>query len=133
MAWASRRAAAGVGARGPSARPRRKASATAGTAGSCRARAAVASRSWSTGPSFLARPRFAHRKRAAFEGLLIEFADRRFRNGAIRVVHERESAGPAGFPVNGENDLGGFADAGKVLSQLCLGRGIRQVAYKQTD
>jgi len=65
--------------------------------------------------------------------LLIETPDRLFGDGAIRVVHKREAARAAGFPVDRDNDLGGFADTRQVLSQLWLVCRVWQVADKQTD
>ena len=43
-------------------------------------------------------------------------ADRRFGDCAIRVINECEASWTAGFPINGENDLGGFANAGKMFA-----------------
>jgi hypothetical protein len=64
---------------------------------------------------------------------LIESPDRLFGDAALRVVDEREAPRPACFPVYGKNDLRRFTDTRQVLSQLCLGRGVRQVADKQTN
>jgi hypothetical protein len=64
---------------------------------------------------------------------LIESPDRLLGHFALSVIHEGESARPAGFPVHRENDLGRCADARQVFPQICLVRGVRQIAYKQTD
>jgi hypothetical protein len=42
---------------------------------------------------------------------LIESADGRFSDGAIRVIDKRETARPSGFPIDGKNYLAGFPDA----------------------
>ena len=77
--------------------------------------AAEAARARRAGGPLLARPRLADRERPPFERLLIEPADRRFGDRAIRVVDEREAARAAGFPIDGKNNLGGFADARQML------------------
>jgi len=48
--------------------------------------------------------------------LLIEAADRRLSDSPVGVIDERETTRAAGFPVNGQDDLGGFPDAGQVLA-----------------
>jgi hypothetical protein len=65
--------------------------------------------------------------------LLVEPADRRFGDRPIGVVDEREAARAAGFTIDRKNDLGRLPDARQVFPQLWLRRGVRQVAYKQTD
>jgi hypothetical protein len=47
---------------------------------------------------------------------LIESADGCFGDGPIRVVDKRETARSAGFPIDGKNYLGGFADARQMLA-----------------
>jgi hypothetical protein len=65
--------------------------------------------------------------------LLVEPADRCFRDRAIGIVDEGEAARAAGFPVDRKDNLGRLADARQMLAQLWLRRGVRQVAYEQTD
>ena len=80
-----------------------------------------------------ARPGLADRQGPAFEGLLIESSDGFFRDGALGIIDECEASRPAGFPVDRQNDLGRCADARQVFPQIYLVRGVRQIAYKQTD
>jgi hypothetical protein len=47
---------------------------------------------------------------------LIELADGRFCDGAIRVIDKRETSRPSGFPIDGKNYLGGFTDARQMLA-----------------
>jgi hypothetical protein len=102
--------AASVGPRRPSARTRRVPAAPArrGTTGP---RTTVSSGARCAGGSVFSRARFTDGERTSFEGLLVESADCRFRDGAIRVINKRETARPAGFPIDGKNYLGGFTDA----------------------
>jgi hypothetical protein len=131
IAISGRCRAAALGPRCPSAWTRSKAAASAGW-GAARSRS-IPARTWTAGRTLLTRPSLAHSKRSALEGLLIESTDGGFCDRAIGVINERESSRPTGFTIHRENDLGGFTDARQVLSQLCLGRRVRQVAYKQTD
>src|SRR5262245_8193839 len=108
-----------------------RAAEAAGPAGPGTAEAAAGT--WSARAALLARARFADRQAAALEQLLIELSNRLFGDGAVGVVDEREAARAAGFTIDGQHDRRGFADAREMLSQLCLGRGIRQVADEQTD
>ena len=97
-----------------------------------RPRSAETARTRACGP-FFAWPRFTHRERTSFEGLLVEASDRFFGDSSIRVIDERESARTTGFPINRKDDLGWIADARQMLPQICLVCRIRQIAYKQTD
>jgi hypothetical protein len=105
---------AAVRPRRPSTWARSKAACT--TRSSAGAGSSIAARTWGTGWTLLAGSSFAHRQRASLEGLLIESADRGFRDRTIRVVDERESAWPPGFTVDRKNNLGGFTDAGEMLA-----------------
>ena len=96
--------------------PRREAAAAARAGGTAGPRTAVSAGARCAGRALFARARFADRERTSLERLLIESADRRFGDGAIRVIDERETARPAGFPIDGKNDLGGFTDARQVLA-----------------
>jgi hypothetical protein len=64
---------------------------------------------------------------------LIELADRLFGHGAIGVIHEREAARPARFPVYREDDGSRDTDGGQVLPQLCFRRRVGQVADEQSN
>ena len=85
------------------------------------------------GAALLTRPRFADRERPSLEGLLIESPDGFFGDAAIGVIDEREASRTAGFPIDGQDDGRGFADAGEVLAQLGFRRRIRKIADEQTD
>src|SRR6266542_4436790 len=115
IARTARCAAARIGTGRPPAWPRREAS-TAADGRSTWTRSAVAPRTRSAGRTVFARTCFADGERTSLEGLLIEPADRRLGDRAIGVIDKRESSRTAGFPINGENDLGGFADAGEMLA-----------------
>src|SRR5690606_15578330 len=70
-----------------------------------------------SGRTLFARPCLADRKRPSFERLLVEPTNSFFRHRAVRVINERETARPAGFPINGKDDLGWYADARQVFPQ----------------
>jgi len=65
--------------------------------------------------------------------LLVEPLNRFFSDRAIRVIDERESSRPSGFPIHGKHDRSGLADGRQVCAQLCLRGDIRQIANEQTD
>src|SRR3954471_6687373 len=97
------------GSRRPSAWARR----VAGT-GWCaaRTRSTVSARTRRASRTLFTRTGFAYRKRASLERLLVEPADGRFGDCAIRVIHKCETARPSCFTIDRENDLGRFTDAG---------------------
>jgi hypothetical protein len=64
---------------------------------------------------------------------LIELPDGFFGDGPIGIIDESETARTAGFPVRRQDDLSRFTDARQVIAQICLCRGIRQIAYEQTN
>src|SRR5262249_22118835 len=96
----------------PPARARRIIPATATAARrSCSARSVTTgTRTWGASGALFARPCLADRKRTSLEELLIESADRGFRNRTIGVIDEREAAGPTGFTIDRKNNLCGFTD-----------------------
>jgi hypothetical protein len=98
----------------------RRAEAARCTAGRTRSRPAVPSRTRSASGAVFTGTCFADRERAPFEWLLIESADRRLGDGAIRVVDKREAAWAACFPVDREDYLGRFSDARQMLAQFRL-------------
>jgi hypothetical protein len=68
------------------------------------------------GRTLFSRPSLADGERTALEGLLIESADRGLRDRTIGVIDKRKAARAARFAIDRENYLGGFTNAGKVLS-----------------
>lgn len=83
--------------------------------------------------TILTRASLADRERAAFEGLLIEAADRLFRDGAIGVIHEREPAWSSRFAVRRQHHLRWGPNTRQVLAQLWLCCRVRQIPNEQTD
>jgi len=112
VAHGRRRATATFRARCPAARTRCEAAASWSRSGT----RPVPAWTWSTSWTLLAWTRFAYGKRTSFEWLLIEAADCRFGDRAIRIINEREAARPARFTIDWQNDLAGFTDARQVLS-----------------
>jgi hypothetical protein len=65
--------------------------------------------------------------------LLVEPANRFFRDGPVGVVDEREATWPAGLAIGRQHYLGRFSHAGEMLTQVSFGGGVRQVPDKQTN
>ena len=73
------------------------------------------------------------RERTAFEGLLIEASNRLLGYAAIGIVDECETPWATGLPIDGQHDLGWYADTRQMLPQICLVCRVRQIANKQTN
>jgi len=63
---------------------------------------------------------------------LIELRDGRLGDGAVLEFDEGESARPARFAVNRDDDLGRLADAREMRAQVYLGGSIGHIADEQT-
>jgi hypothetical protein len=59
--------------------------------------------------------------------------DGRFRDGAVGVLHESESARPPGLAIKGPHDLRGLTDRGEVHPQVFFAGLVREITYEQSD
>jgi hypothetical protein len=75
----------------------------------------------------------ADRERPALERLLVESTDGFFGDTAVCVVDEGEAPGASGFAIDRQHDLCRDSHARKVLAQVRLVGGVRQIPDEQTD
>ena len=81
----------------------------------------------------LARPRFADGEVAALKRLRIEALDHFLGRRAVRELHERKAAGPAGLPVHWHHNMRRFGDGCEMGAEVGFACPVRKVPDEQTD